>query len=818
MKNFFFVLAAFVSLACYSFSQPTEFEWTPVGPGGGGAMFSPGISPADSSLMFVACDMSGAYRTSDGGASWEMIPSSRLKSSTSCAPAFCPGDRNLIWDDGGNWIYKSSDAGVSWRAVWEGPSKPKDLIFERDASADEPFILAAFGERGVYKSLDGENFERVEGIDEAYYLDEDSAAAIAASSSRVWILRERGASIEELDSPASDIADVAISNGVVYVLSESALRRSENYGKTWEVVARAEDYNRGPFRFVKAEGKYVWATTGGGGKYQPTALLSKDGGKTFEPVFFCNSSWDDVSNLERGWLSLDFSCGWGGAALGFNVSTANPRLAIWTDSGRALFTSDAGETWKAVYTSYADAGERTAGKFWTSRGLEVTSSWDIFIPRKYIESEKDKFINVAYTDIGGEYSEDGGFSWRSRRGDGIPVKWFNTTYRLVYDEVNGTLWGAFSGKHDIPGGWSANYWYNEGYGGVGYSVDYGKTWTPITEGGLPNKPVTSIAVDFSSPSDNRILYAAVWGDGVWRSTDGGENWERKSSGLDCGDGENTSDSPNSHFVEIQTDAKGYVYVLKTKYIRNNSVIKNDAGLWRSTNGGESWEFISADAGVPYPNPNIDTKGEKSWADAISFELDESDENHIYVCAQNANNGKVQGGLYETTDGGKTWTRIYKTYCAFRLTRSKYYPNRYYLATKGEGIVYSDDKGQSWRRIENFPFDYVTRISEDPFDSLTIWVNTFGGGVWKGKLKGGAVSAEEEKIEKAEIRAYPNPFSEKFVLEAKGAERIEILDLSGRKILSLNGGGLINARDLAAGVYLAKAAFKGSVKAILLVKK
>src|SRR6266536_281598 len=44
-----------------------------LGPGGGGAMFNPTISPHDPNTVLVSCDMTGAYITHDGGQSWRMF-------------------------------------------------------------------------------------------------------------------------------------------------------------------------------------------------------------------------------------------------------------------------------------------------------------------------------------------------------------------------------------------------------------------------------------------------------------------------------------------------------------------------------------------------------------------------------------------------------------------------------------------------------------------------------------------------------------------------------------------------------------------------
>ena len=66
-------LAALVCLLLLPRTAGAAVQWEPVGLGGGGAMFTPAISPVDGKLMMVNCDMSGAYISADGGASWQMI-------------------------------------------------------------------------------------------------------------------------------------------------------------------------------------------------------------------------------------------------------------------------------------------------------------------------------------------------------------------------------------------------------------------------------------------------------------------------------------------------------------------------------------------------------------------------------------------------------------------------------------------------------------------------------------------------------------------------------------------------------------------------
>ena len=67
-------LRAVVTFVCVSnvfAARPGDFRV--IGPGGGGAMFHPTISPHDVNTVLIACDMTGAYITHDGGRSWRMF-------------------------------------------------------------------------------------------------------------------------------------------------------------------------------------------------------------------------------------------------------------------------------------------------------------------------------------------------------------------------------------------------------------------------------------------------------------------------------------------------------------------------------------------------------------------------------------------------------------------------------------------------------------------------------------------------------------------------------------------------------------------------
>ena len=117
----------------------------------------------------------------------------------------------------------------------------------------------------------------------------------------------------------------------------------------------------------------------------------------------------------------------------------DPDVAYATDLFRTYRTVDGGRTWAQV-TSEARGGDR-----WASRGLDVTTTYDV-----QHDPHDPRRVFVPTTDIGLFRSEDGGETWTGSTA-GIPRDWRNTTYALAFDpEVPGLVWGAFGGTHDLP--------------------------------------------------------------------------------------------------------------------------------------------------------------------------------------------------------------------------------------------------------------------------------------------------------------------------------------------------------------------------------
>src|SRR6267378_362314 len=124
-------VAAFL-LADGGDSRPGDFRI--IGPGGGGAMFHPSISPHDTNTVLVSCDMTGSYITHDAGKSWRMF---NLRGVVQFF-VFDPLDRKLIYAQS-NGLWRSQDEGETWRLIYPSPPSVKSIKMSSDHS-DEDLI------------------------------------------------------------------------------------------------------------------------------------------------------------------------------------------------------------------------------------------------------------------------------------------------------------------------------------------------------------------------------------------------------------------------------------------------------------------------------------------------------------------------------------------------------------------------------------------------------------------------------------------------------------------------------------------------------
>jgi Tol biopolymer transport system component len=160
--------------------------------------------------------------------------------------------------------------------------------------------------------------------------------------------------------------------------------------------------------------------------------------------------------------------------------------------------------------------------------------------------------------------------------------------------------------------------------GIYKSSDGGETWTPANAG-LDHPVVTDIFID---PLDTQVVYATTFGAGPYKSTDGGARWKPINAGL-------------THLTGVWNGVSSLAFD-PADHLRLYHIDPQE-GVFRSTDGGERWQLVN-----------------KLCQEFITLALDPRDGAHLFAGAYfppNDPNNPCPGGLYESTDGGQSWTPI-----------------------------------------------------------------------------------------------------------------------------------------------------------------
>ena len=266
------------------------------------------------------------------------------------------------------------------------------------------------------------------------------------------------------------------------------------------------------------------------------------------------------------------------------------------------------------------------------------------------------------------------------------------------------------------------YYFGSTGGGVWKSDDAGTSWHNVSDGYFKYASVGALQV---APSDPNVIYVGMGettirgnvsrGDGVYKSTDAGQSWQHM--GLEA--------TRNIGEIAIHPTNPDIVYVAAFGHVFGPNP---DRGLYRSTDGGKTWErilFVSEDAGVN------------------EITMDPSNPRILYASSWEARRGPYymsSGGegskIFRSFDGGDTWEDISRNpglpqegvYGKVGLAASGPQPGRVWaMVEHEEGAVYrSDDYGATWvkgsedRNLRQRAW-YYHHIYADTTAPDTVWV-------------------------------------------------------------------------------------------------
>jgi photosystem II stability/assembly factor-like uncharacterized protein len=255
-------------------------------------------------------------------------------------------------------------------------------------------------------------------------------------------------------------------------------------------------------------------------------------------------------------------------------------------------------------------------------------------------------------------------------------------------------------------------------GGVWKTTNNGTTWEPVFD----KEAVSTIGDIAIAPSDPSVVWvgsgepnnrqSSSWGDGAYKSLDGGKTWQRM--GL----------AATHHIGRIVIHPRNpdVVYVAALGHLWGANP---ERGVYKTSDGGKTWAQvlkINEDTGVS------------------DIAMDPQSPDILYAAAYERrrtpygfSGGGPDGGIYKTTDGGATWKRLTKglpyenaagDVGRIGLDIYRKDPNIVYALVQHEkgGTYRSEDKGETWKKMgdTNPRPSYYSQIRIDPNNDLRIW--------------------------------------------------------------------------------------------------
>jgi photosystem II stability/assembly factor-like uncharacterized protein len=225
----------------------------------------------------------------------------------------------------------------------------------------------------------------------------------------------------------------------------------------------------------------------------------------------------------------------------------------------------------------------------------------------------------------------------------------NGARRSVEQVLNGMTWrfvGPYRGGRTLAvsgvAGDAKTFYLGSVDGGVWKTANGGENWEPLFD----SQPVQSVGAIEIAPSDPNVIYVGTgegcirndisYGNGVYKSTDAGKTWAH--IGLD----------DSQHIPRLAIDPKNpdRVFVAALGHASGPNTMR---GVYRTTDGGQTWKRVLY-------------KDDKTGAVDLSF--DPANTNIMYAALYqqirtpwSASSGGPGSGLYKTTDGGDHWTEL-----------------------------------------------------------------------------------------------------------------------------------------------------------------
>lgn len=749
MKQTILLILLFLFSIVLNAQTPKGFESR--GIGGGGALFSPSINPADHNEIYLSCDLSTLFHSTDNAKSWGLVPFQQIQSGHDSYVSFTQDPLIRYTVDYSSFVgddqirpMKSTDGGKTWSVLTGNPYSlnPDGGILRLIADFHHPdrLILADYGT--IYYSGNGGNsFTKIH--------DNISSGA------------------------GNHIAGVFFDNNNIYVGTNDGIIFSTNTGSTFStmntsgipsgeyILSFAAGKENGTTRFICLTSTSVYAGIQYGSDYygELSGIYTMDNVSgnwaskmngitvgTDYPVFvgmaendidtmYCsggsstsapivmrmlanNPVWvhtflsNNNQNIYTGWAGTQGDHAWSfpEAPFGFQVCPNDSKTLIFATYSDAYITNDGGTIWKQKYLSEAD--ENAPGlptpklKKYHGIGLQNTTNWQV------MWSDSNHMF-APFSDISGVTSSDQGKSWSF-----IPNLTQNSTYRII-KHTNGNLYACVSNKHDI---YQTTTIYDNSFssatGSVYVSTNNGTSFSQIKSF---SGAVVWVATD---PTNAERLYASV----INTDTTKGGIW--KTNNLSAGAAATWVKCTNpprtqGRAFNINVLNNGDLVVsFSARKPTSGTAFTASSGVFYSTNAGGSW-LDRTDNKMKYYTKDVvidpDDPTQSTWYAAV-------------FSAWGSGIPSNSGGLYKTINKGVNWTQISMSYRVNSCTINPSNHSELYFTTETDGLWYTDNikaANPVFSRVDAYPFRHPMRVFFNPWKPTEMWVSSFGYGMTTG---------------------------------------------------------------------------------------
>ena len=705
-------------------SQFEQLEYRHIGPVGNRVSAVTGV-PGDPNIYYFGAASGGVFKSVDGGIHWEPVFDDQPAASIGSL-AIDPINTNIIWAgtgetfirsnvSHGNGIYKSTDAGKTWRHMGLDATGRIGRIVIHPTDPDIVFAAAmghCYGpqeERGVFRTTDGgETWERVLFVDENtgasdIVMDPNNPRILFAGmwqmviwtwgresggpGSGLYISRDEGSTWEELTNsglPETPIGKIGLSmspdnSDRIYALIET---------NSNDAYADLEDH----------EG-VLWRSDDGGESW---TMVNGDHTLAQRPLYYTRAAVAPDDHNEIHFLSTRHSISLDGGVTIERGNAGGDNHDMWIDPllpDRMIVGHDGGIS---IST--------TRGESWWRPRLPIAQMYHAYTDNQ-----------IPYYVYGNR--QDGPSARvpsNSLTGGGIPIGTMHSVggcesgFAIPDPVESHIVWsGCYDSileRYDLRTGHAQNVsvWPDNPEGWAAADIPYRFQWT------FP------IAI---SPHDHNRVY--VGSQYVHMTSDGGYTWQAISPDLTTND---TSKQQKTGGLTAEDVSPTYAAVL---FAIAESPVENGL-IWAGANDGVL--HVTRDAGENWTNVTENIPDLPPWGTVSNIEPSSHEAGTCYISVDFHQIGNFDPYIYKTTDYGASWTSISSdlprsVFSFVHVVRED--PVREGLLYAGtENAVYvSFDDGANWHSLQsNLPHAPAHWLTIQPhFNDLV--VGTYGRGFW-----------------------------------------------------------------------------------------